>query len=198
MSRSRNSHENQIAGFTLIELMVVVAILEILAAISGSKYLEYVEKARVARSIAEMRGIARTIDALLADGGNVPDSLAELGVDGLLDPWDSAYYYLRIEGQLPLGISQTRTPLPLVSASPPDHPSGDGASSNPGTGDGGGGSIAIASARKDRFMVPINSDYDLYSAGRDGATQPTLQTPVSRDDVIRGGDGSYYGLAERF
>lgn len=55
-----------------------------------------------------------------------------------------------------------------------------------------------AQARVDRFDVPVNSTYDLYSVGRDGRTALSLQLPPSRDDVIRANDGAYVGLAERF
>jgi general secretion pathway protein G len=49
--------------------------------------------------------------------------------------------------------------------------------------------------RKDRFLVPINSDYDLYSTGADGQTTPALTAALSRDDIVRAGDGAYFGLA---
>jgi general secretion pathway protein G len=49
--------------------------------------------------------------------------------------------------------------------------------------------------RKDRNLVPINSDYDLYSIGADGATLPPLTAPPSRDDVIRANNGGFIGLA---
>lgn len=56
----------------------------------------------------------------------------------------------------------------------------------------------VAQARVDRFQVPINSDYDLYSIGRDGETALSLQLPPSLDDLVRANDGSYMGLASRF
>ncbi len=52
--------------------------------------------------------------------------------------------------------------------------------------------------RKDRFLVPLNSSYDLYSKGKDGASKAPLSTKVSQDDVIRAHDGSYIGLASNF
>jgi general secretion pathway protein G len=52
--------------------------------------------------------------------------------------------------------------------------------------------------RKDRFLVPINSDYDLYSMGKDGRTNPALTARVSRDDIIRANNGGYKGPAEGF
>jgi general secretion pathway protein G len=52
--------------------------------------------------------------------------------------------------------------------------------------------------RKNRFLKPINSDFDLCSIGADGATSKVLTQPVSLDDVIRGADGGFVGLAEYF
>ena len=49
--------------------------------------------------------------------------------------------------------------------------------------------------RKDRFVVPINTDYDLYSMGKDGKSVPPLTAQDSRDDIIRANDGAYIGPA---
>lgn len=53
-------------------------------------------------------------------------------------------------------------------------------------------------ARKDRFLVPLNSDYDLYSMGKDGQSLPPITAKVSQDDIIRASSGSYTGLASQF
>src|SRR5262245_2378279 len=50
-------------------------------------------------------------------------------------------------------------------------------------------------ARKNKNLVPINSDFDLYSLGKDGQTSPPLTSKYSRDDVVRANDGRYNGLA---
>lgn len=55
-----------------------------------------------------------------------------------------------------------------------------------------------AGARKDRFLVPINSQYDLYSMGKDGSSVAALTAKASRDDIIRANDGGFIGLASRF
>jgi general secretion pathway protein G len=52
--------------------------------------------------------------------------------------------------------------------------------------------------RKDRFLNPLNSDYDLYSMGPDGRSRPPLTAAMSRDDVVRAGDGAYVGRAEDY
>jgi general secretion pathway protein G len=54
------------------------------------------------------------------------------------------------------------------------------------------------SFRKDRFLVPINSDYDLYSKGQDGDSVAPLTAAKSRDDIIRANDGGFIGLASQY
>jgi len=53
-------------------------------------------------------------------------------------------------------------------------------------------------ARKDRFLVPINSAFDLYSKGKDGRSVSPLTAASSRDDVIMANDGGFFGLASRY
>jgi general secretion pathway protein G len=49
--------------------------------------------------------------------------------------------------------------------------------------------------RKDKNLVPINSDYDLYSMGPDGETASPLTASISKDDIIRARNGMYVGVA---
>jgi general secretion pathway protein G len=52
--------------------------------------------------------------------------------------------------------------------------------------------------RKDRFMVPINSDFDLYSMGKDGISIAPLTAKESHDDIIRANNGDYIGEASKY
>jgi general secretion pathway protein G len=183
------------AGFTLVELSITFAVAAALATIAIVQYFGYVEKARVARAAAEIESISRAIDALLTDEeAELPDSLADIEADHMLDPWGNPYQYLKIAGGLPPGMAGAPPALPAVAAPPGGGPGGGG----PGGGPGGGGQPVIAQARKDQFLVPINSDYDLYSMGADGRSEPNLNSQERRDDVIRARDGAYVGLAEFF
>lgn len=53
-------------------------------------------------------------------------------------------------------------------------------------------------ARRDRFLVPINTEYDLYSKGENGQSVVSLTAKASQDDVIRANDGRFIGLAKLF
>lgn len=52
--------------------------------------------------------------------------------------------------------------------------------------------------RKDKFLNPLNSDYDLYSKGPDGDSKTPLTAPASHDDIIRAGNGDFVGVAEDY
>jgi general secretion pathway protein G len=62
----------------------------------------------------------------------------------------------------------------------------------------GAAPAVLGAVRKDRKLNPINSDYDLYSKGRDGSTRPPIAAAESEDDIIRANDGGYVGLASEF
>jgi general secretion pathway protein G len=49
--------------------------------------------------------------------------------------------------------------------------------------------------RKDRNLVPVNSDYDLYSKGPDGQSASAFTAQISHDDIVRANNGGYIGQA---
>lgn len=61
-----------------------------------------------------------------------------------------------------------------------------------------GGPDVTGKSRKDKNLVPINSDYDLYSPGPDGQSKPPLTAKPSRDDIVRASDGGFIGLADKY
>lgn len=54
------------------------------------------------------------------------------------------------------------------------------------------------SPRTDVFGVPLNSSFDVYSLGEDGASTTSIVAGPSQDDVVLGMDGGFIGKATRY
>lgn len=148
-------------GFTIIELVAVLALIGILASMAVAQYTSAIRQAKIARAIGDLSAISQELNAAVASDSGLPPSLDAIGRGTQLDPWGRPYQYLNF------------------------------ALASPGNGVPG-------AARKDRFLVPINSEYDLYSLGEDGQSAPPLSARASQDDIVVAADGGFIGLGSKF
>ena len=144
-------------AFTLLELLLVVAIMLTLATMSIPVFGDAIEAAYVARAIGDIRTLQTEITRYEVQFQKLPDTLQEVGISDLLDPWGNPYEYLNYE-----------------NASGPVQP------------------------RKDKFLKPVNSTYDVYSKGPDGDSKIPFTAQASHDDIVRANDGAFIGIAEEF
>jgi len=64
---------NRASGFTLIELMVVIAIIAIIAAIAIPNYQSFIQKGKEAEAMGMVRSIEGDVEAFFAKNNYFPD-----------------------------------------------------------------------------------------------------------------------------
>ena len=55
-----------------------------------------------------------------------------------------------------------------------------------------------AKPREDKHEKPINTDFDLFSMGKNGDYSKRLDNKKSADDIVRASNGEYVGLASEY
>ena len=84
-------------GLTLIELLIVMAIIATLSSIAVILYYDFSYRAQVARAIADVSSISSEIQTFHMMTERLPTSLAEINRATAKDPWGNPYEYFDIE-----------------------------------------------------------------------------------------------------
>jgi general secretion pathway protein G len=111
------------AGFTLVELLVVLGILSLLAAFAAPTVLGYLGRARTEAARTQIAALSNALDQYAIDVGSYPTSeqglkslmQAPAGAnrwsgpylrrpEGLVDPWGKPYLYTRVAPMGPVQI----------------------------------------------------------------------------------------------
>ncbi len=88
--RSGNQQSAWMRGFTLVELLVVMAILAMLLSLSLPRYIYSVDRAKEQALKQELATVRKALDEYFADQGQYPEDLQALVAQRYLNklPWD--------------------------------------------------------------------------------------------------------------
>lgn len=141
-------------------MLVVVAIIGILVSIAVPAYENYQDERDYLQARQDLLAIQKAIDLYYVQNNEFPESLSDVDLQDVRDPWGESYYYVNVAAY------DKKTSTPKV--------------------------------RRDKKLKPVNSDYDLYSAGKDGTTKPPFTAKASWDDIVRCNNGQYLGYAKDY
>ena len=108
-------HARQQQGLTLVELLIVIAVVATLATIGLLWYAGVTEQAKIARAAADITIIGGDIDTFELINDRLPNDLAEVGRASLRDPWGNAYIYLNFTTTAPGQWRKDQNLVPLNS-----------------------------------------------------------------------------------
>jgi general secretion pathway protein G len=81
-------------GFTLVEIVIVLAIAAVLLWIAVPTVQAYIERARVAQAVSEIASMSTKIRQQMKSKGVLPDSLSDF--NNPADPWGRPYEYVNL------------------------------------------------------------------------------------------------------
>jgi len=102
-------------GFTLIELMIVVAIVGILAAVAYPSYINYVKRTHRAEIVGVLTSASQALERFYTQAGQYSNPAS--GVPTMADPTGNAYYTLNVVRVAPAGTvpsTFTLTAVPIA------------------------------------------------------------------------------------
>ncbi|WP_418314947.1 type IV pilin protein [Piscinibacter sakaiensis] len=102
-------------GFTLIEVMIAVALIGILVAIALPSYNAYRERARNRNAAADIVAMGAQIKARFEDERAYPADLAAAKLQGRKDPWGRSYVYYNIAANGKGGARKDKALNPINS-----------------------------------------------------------------------------------
>jgi len=84
-------------AFTLVELLIALAVIGALAAIALPSYRDYIERAKRSQAITDIGKLSLALEQYFTVNATYPPNLAALGGSHpSIDPWGNAYQYLGI------------------------------------------------------------------------------------------------------
>lgn len=97
--KSQSKQLNRSNGFTLLELLIVLAIIGVLSGIAVPFYNSFIDESKNTTAISDITTIQSSIERFYSNNFSYPTALtdiANLPHNGI-DPWGNAYVYLNIK-----------------------------------------------------------------------------------------------------
>lgn len=194
-------------GFSVVEMTIWSTLMSLIIFLAIPIYSSAMDVAEETSAIDDIQSISNAIDTFQLHHGTLPNSLDQVAMQHVRDPWGNFYIYKKLDpaydGEGSIDVPGTKAAI--------FQENDDGTVSVDVDADGQFDifsvdgldhevleKLAKIKTRLDSELQPLNSDYDLYSIGEDNDSDAKLNSPSCEDDIIRGRNGGFVNRANKY
>jgi len=102
-------------GMSLLELTVAIGVVALVASVAVPSVDAYLNRGKAAHAIGDIGTISIQLYRWQSNTRKFPETLAEAGLSGFVDPWGNPYQYVNVATAKPGAVRRDRNGTPINS-----------------------------------------------------------------------------------
>jgi general secretion pathway protein G len=102
-------------GMSLLELTMAIGVVALVAAVAVPSVDGYLDRGKAAHAVGDIGSISIQLYRWQSNTRKFPETLAEAGLSGFVDPWGNPYQYVNVATAKPGAVRRDRNGTPLNS-----------------------------------------------------------------------------------
>jgi general secretion pathway protein G len=102
-------------GMSVVELTIAIGVVALVASVAIPTVDAYLDRGRAARAIGDIGTISVQLYRWQSNTRKFPETLAEAGLSGFVDPWGNPYRYVNVATAKPGDVRRDRNGTPMNS-----------------------------------------------------------------------------------
>jgi general secretion pathway protein G len=95
-------------GMSVVELTIAIGVVALVASVAVPSVDAYLDRGRAARAIGDIGTISVQLYRWQSNTRRFPETLAEAGLSGFVDPWGNRYRYVNVASAKPGDVRRDR------------------------------------------------------------------------------------------
>jgi len=100
-------------GVSVVELTIAIAVVALVASVAVPTVDAYLDRGKAAHAIGDIGTMSVQLYRWQSNSRKFPQSLAEAGLSGFVDPWGNPYKYVNVATAQPGDVRRDRNGTPI-------------------------------------------------------------------------------------
>jgi general secretion pathway protein G len=100
-------------GMSVVELTIAIGVVALVASVAVPSVDAYLDRGRAAHAIGDIGTISVQLYRWQSNSRKFPQTLAEAGLSGFVDPWGNPYQYVNVATAKPGEVRRDRMGTPI-------------------------------------------------------------------------------------